>query len=98
MLHFRDDLSLLANTERELEEALNVTETVFNSYNMKINIGKTEVVACRTKSRKKRLNIQIDNEKIGEISEFFYLGSKITGDGRSNADMYSRIGQARIPP
>ena len=55
MLRFVDDTSLLANTERELEEALNVTETVFNNYNMKINIGKTKVIACRTKSGKKRL-------------------------------------------
>ena len=42
MLRFADDIALLANTERELEKALNVTKTVFNNYNMKINIGKTK--------------------------------------------------------
>ena len=38
MLRFADDIALLENTERELEEALNVTETVFNmniTWNMK---------------------------------------------------------------
>ena len=29
MLRFADEIVLLAKTERELEEALNVTETVF---------------------------------------------------------------------
>ena len=86
---FADDIALLANTERELEKALNVTETVFNNYNMKINIRKTKLVACKTKSGKKRLNIKIDKEKIGDISEFCYLGSKIPRDGRY------RIGKAK---
>ena len=40
MLHFANDKSLLANTKREQEEALHITETVFNNYNMKINRGK----------------------------------------------------------
>ena len=36
MLRFADDIALLANAERELEEALNVAHTVFNNYNIKI--------------------------------------------------------------
>ena len=46
MLRFADYtcVVLLANTERELE-ALNVTQTVFNNYNMKINTGNTKVIA-----------------------------------------------------
>ena len=50
MLRIADDIALLANTERKLEEALNLMETTFNNYNMKIKTG-------RTKSGKKRLNI-----------------------------------------
>ena len=53
MLRFADEIALLANTKRELEEELNVTETVFNNYNIQINIGKTNVNACRTISGKK---------------------------------------------
>ena len=48
MLRFADDIALLGNTEKELEEALNVMETVFTKYNMKVNIEKTKVIACRT--------------------------------------------------
>ena len=42
------------------------------------------------------LNIKIGNEKIGKISEFRYLGSKIIRDGRCNADIRFRIVQAKI--
>ena len=44
--------------------------------------------------RKEAIAIKINNEKIGAISEFLYSGSKITRDGRCNADIRSRIGQA----
>ena len=54
MLRFANEIALLANTERELGDTLNVTETVFNHFNMKINIGKIKVILCRTKSGKKR--------------------------------------------
>ena len=45
-LSIADDIVLLANTEREIEQALNVTETVLINYNMIINIGKTKVIVC----------------------------------------------------
>ena len=68
MFRFADNIALLANTERELEEALNVREIVFNNYNMKINTEKTQAIPSRPKLVKKRLSIKIGNEKIGEIS------------------------------
>ena len=92
---FAGDIALLVITEIQLEEALNVTKTVFNNYNMKINIEKTAVIACRTKSGKKRLEIKMSNEKVGNISEFCYLRSKITRNDRCNADVLSRIRQAK---
>ena len=73
MLRFTDDITFLANTESELEEALNVMKTVVNNYNMKINIGKTKAIVCRTKLEKKRLRIKISNKKIENISEFCLL-------------------------
>ena len=88
-----DDIALLANIDRELNDTLNVSKTVSNNYNTKINIGKTKVIECLTKSGKKGLNNKIDNEMIEEISEFCYLGSNITRDGRRKADIRSRIGQ-----
>ena len=94
MFRLADDIALLANTERELEETLNVMETFFNNYNMKINKGKNKTIAWRKKSGKKHLNIKIGNKNIGEISEFCYLGSKITKDDRCNADIRFRIEQA----
>ena len=74
---------------------MNVTETLFNNYNIKINVGKIKVITSSTNSGKKRLNIKIGNEKIREISEFCYLGSKIKRDNRFNPNIGFRIGQLR---
>ena len=41
------------------------------------------------------MNIKMGNEKIGEISVFCYLESKITRDGGCNADIGFEIGQAQ---
>ena len=60
---------------------------------MKINIGKTEVITCRTKPGKKRLNIKIGNEKIREIDEYYYSRSKIIRDGRCNEDIVVHLPQ-----
>ena len=61
-----------------------------------MNIGKIKVIACRTKSGKKRLNIKIGIQKTGEISEFCYLGIEINRDCRCDTDIRSTIGQAKI--
>ena len=52
MLCFANDIALLANTGRELEEALNLAETLFNNYNMKINIGKRKC-SCVEQNRER---------------------------------------------
>ena len=88
-LRFADDISLLAYTERELAEALNLTKTVFNNCNMKSDMGKNNAIACRTKSGKRQLNVKIVIKNIGAIREFCYSGSKITRDGLCNADIHS---------
>ena len=53
------------------------------------------MIACRTQSEEKRLNIQIDNEKIADISAIWYLERKIARNDRCNADIRSKIGQAK---
>ena len=49
----------------------------------------------RIKPGEKRINIKIVHEKVGGIDTFCYLGSKIKTDGHCNADIRSRIGQAK---
>ena len=72
MLRFANDIAMLANTKREVDLALNSTETVFIKYNVKMNITKTKVFVSRIKPGKKCIYIKIGNEKIGKIKEFCY--------------------------
>jgi hypothetical protein len=39
------------------------------------------------------ITIKLGHHKIAQVEEFFYLGSRITRDGRSEKDIVSRIDQ-----
>ena len=96
MLRFADDIVLVAEKQDDLEEILNGLENVLNeSYSMRINKSKTKVMVCN-RCEHKNLDIKIGTEKIQEVEEFCYLGSKITKDGRSKRDIKCRIAQAKI--
>ena len=96
MLRFADDIVLVAEKCSDLEKILNGMEKILNSgYRMKINKGKTKVMVCN-RCEHKDLDVKIGKEKIQEVSEFCYLGSKITKDGRSKKDIVCRIAQAKI--
>ena len=61
-------------------------------YNMKINKQKTETMKIsRTPSQ---ANIQIDNTRVKQISEFKYLGSIFTEDGKLDREIETRCQKA----
>jgi len=61
---------------------------------MRLNKKKTKVMVC-SKTNPIQLNIKINNARIEQVHHFNYLGSKITEDGRSKADILNRIVQAK---
>ena len=97
MLRFADDIAVLANSESELEIALNEMETVLaQGYGMKINKSKTEILVCSKKEKRTKINIKLGGDKLKEVANFCYLGSQITQDGRSCRDIKQRLAQGRI--
>ena len=48
------------------------------------------------KERTNETCIKINHENIEEVTEFRYLGSKITWDGRSEKEIKSRIAKAEM--
>ena len=63
-------------------------------FNMRINTNKTKILVC-SRNGENQTSIELRNEKIQEVNEFNYLGSKITNDGRSSREILSRIAQAK---
>ena len=69
-------------------------ERTMARYQLKINKKKTKILVC-SKREEARTNIKLGKQKLEEVKEFCYLGSRITNDGRSKKEIVSRIAQAK---
>jgi hypothetical protein len=76
MLHFADDIVVLAENKDELERFLYVTDTVLKeNYSMNVNRSETKVMVCG-KYMTETLQIRLRNEELQEMDEFCYLVAK----------------------
>ena len=74
-LRYVDDTTLMAGTEEELKSLLMKVEEVSENFGLKLNIQKTKI------SIQPHHFMQIDGETVETVSDFIFLGSKITADG-----------------
>ena len=73
-LRYADDTSLMAESKEELKSLLMKEES--EKVGLKFNIQKTKIMAsCPITSW------QIDGETMKTVTDFIFLGSKITADG-----------------
>ena len=75
-LGYADDTTLMAESEEELKSLLMKVKEESEKVGLKLNIQKTKIMAsCPIISWK------IDGETVETVSDFTFLGSKITADG-----------------
>ena len=82
---YADDTTLMAESEEELKSFLmKVKES--EKVGLKLNIQKTKIMAsgCTT-------SWQIDGETVETVSDFTFLGSKITADGDCSHEIKRRL-------
>ena len=71
-----DNTMFMAESEEELKRLLMKVQEESEKVGLRLNIQKTKIVAsCPISSW------EIDGEKVGTVSDFVFLGSKITADG-----------------
>ena len=70
---YADDITLMAESEEELKGLLMKVKEESGKAGLKLNIQKTKIMVSIT-SR------QIDGGKVETVSDFIFLGSKITMD------------------
>ena len=74
-LSYADDTILMAESKEELKSLLiKVKES--EKVDLKFNIDKTKIMASSPIT-----SWQIDGETMGTVTDFIFLGSKITADG-----------------
>ena len=75
-LRYTDDTTLMAESEEELKSFLMKVKEENEKVGLKLNIQKTKTMASGPIT-----SWEIDGETVETVSDFIFLGFKITGDG-----------------
>ena len=75
-LRYADDTTLMAESEEELKRLLMKLKEESEKVGSKFNIQKTKIMASDPIT-----SWEIDGETVETVSDFNFLGSKITADG-----------------
>ena len=75
-LRYADDTTLMAESEEELKTLLGKVKVESEKVGLKLNVQKTKSMASSPIT-----SWEIDGETVETVSEFIFLGSKITADG-----------------
>ena len=75
-LRYADDTTLTAESEEELKSLLIIVKEESEKADLKLNIQKTKNMASGPIT-----SWQIDGETIETVTDFIFLGSRITADG-----------------
>ena len=74
-LRYADDTTLMAESEEELKSLQTKVKEESEKVGLKLNIQKTKIMASGPIT-----SLQIDVETMETVSDFIFLGSKITTD------------------
>ena len=75
-LRYADDTTLMADSEKKLKSLLMKVKEESEEVGLKLNIQKMKIMASGPIT-----SWEIDGETVEAVSDFIFLGSKITADG-----------------
>ena len=81
-LRYADDSTLMAESEEELKSLLMKVKEKSEKVGLKLNIQTTKIMASGPIT-----SWEIDGETVETVSDFIFLGSKITADGDWSHDI-----------
>ena len=81
-LRYADDSTLMAESEEELQSLLMKVKEDSEKVGLKLNIQKTKIMASGPIT-----SWEIDGETVETVSDFIFLGSRITEDGDCSNEM-----------
>ena len=75
-LRYADDTTVMTESEEELKSLFMKVKVESEKVGLKLNIQKTKIMASSPTT-----SWEIDGETVETVSDFIFLGSKITADG-----------------
>ena len=85
-LRYADDTTLMAESEEELKSVLMKVKEESEKVGLKLNIQTTKRMASSPITSR-----QIDGETVETVTDFIFLGSKITADGDCSHEIKRRL-------
>ena len=85
-LRYADDTTLMAESEKELKSLLMKLKEESEKVGLKLNTQKTKIMASGPIT-----SWQIDEETMETVTDFIFLGSKITADGDSSHEIKKHL-------
>ena len=85
-LRYADDTTLMAESEEELKSLLMKVKEESEKVGLMLNIQKTKIMASGLIT-----SWEIDEETVETVSDFIFLGSKITADGDCSHEIKRRL-------
>ena len=93
-VRFADDQAMVAESNRGLQRIMDRLNETAKKYEMRINIKKTKVMKV-SREGGGVVEVILDGQKIEQVDKYLYLGSWINEDGKCDAEVKSRIAQAK---
>ena len=81
-LRYEDDTTLMGESEEELNSLLMRVKEESEKAGLKLKIQKTKIMASVPIT-----SWEIDEERVGTVTDFIFLGSKITADGECSHEI-----------
>ena len=85
-LRYADDTTLMAESEEQLKSLLRKVKEGSEKVGLKLNIQKMKIMASGPIT-----SWHIDGETVETVSDFIFLGSKITADGDCSHEIKRRL-------
>ena len=85
-LRYADDTTRMAESEEELKSLLMKVKEESEKVGLKLNIQKTKIMISGP-----IISWEIDGETVETVSDFIFLGSKITADGNCSHEIKRRL-------
>ena len=85
-LRYADDTTLIAESKQELKSLLMKVKEESEKVGLKFNIQKTKIMASSPITSR-----QVDGETVETVTEFIFLGSKITADSDCSHEIKRRL-------
>ena len=85
-LRYADDTTLMAESEEELKSLLMKVKEEREKVGLKLNIQKTKIMASSPIT-----SWEIAGETVETVSDFIFLGSRITADGDCSHEIKRRL-------